>query len=172
MKGQKPLIFALHANSRGFGYVVFDGPFAPYDWGTVSAKGDKNSVSLRKLEKMLDRFAPETLILEEACSVANRSDRIARLYKAIIALCQGRSVDVAIYRLGDIKACFATIGAKTRQEIAEAVARQLPALDHRVPKPRKPWQSESRRMPMFCAAALALTHYQLGTASHCAELFG
>lgn len=172
MMRKKPLIFALHANSRGFGYVVFGGPFAPYDWGTVGAKGDKNSVCLRKLEKMLDRFSPETLVLEEARSVANRSDRIARLYKAIVALCHGRSIDVAIYRLGDIKACFASVGAQSRQEIAEAVARQLPALDHRVPKPRKPWQSESRRMPMFCAAALALTHYQVNTTSLCSELFG
>ena len=39
MKARKPLIFALHANARGFGYVVFDGPFAPHDWGTVIAKG-------------------------------------------------------------------------------------------------------------------------------------
>lgn len=170
MKARKPLIFALHANARGFGYVVFDGPFAPHDWGTVIAKGDKNSVCLRKLEKMLDRFTPETLILEEARSVANRSDRIARLYKAVAALCHGRSIDVAVYRLGSIKSCFASIGAQTRQEIAEAVARQLPALDHRVPKPRKPWQSESRRMPMFCAAALALTHYQLGSATLFDEL--
>ena len=165
MMGRKPLIFALHANARGFGYVVFEAPFSPHDWGTVGAKGDKNSVCLRKLEKLLDRFMPETLVLEEAKSVANRSDRIARLYKAIVALCQGRSIDVAVYRLGDIKACFASIGAQSRQEIAEAVARQIPALDHRVPKPRKPWESESRRMPMFCAAALAMTHYQLGTSS-------
>ena len=165
MTGRKPLIFALHANARGFGYVVFEAPFAPYDWGTVGAKGDKNSVCLRKLGKLLDRFTPETLVLEEAKSVANRSDRIARLYKAIVALCQGRNIDVAVYRLGDIKACFASIGAQTRQEIAEAVARQIPALDHRVPKPRKPWESESRRMPMFCAAALALTHYQLGSSN-------
>ena len=165
MKSNKSLIFALHANARGFGYVVFEAPFAPHDWGTVGAKGDKDSVCLRKLEKLLDRFMPETLVLEEAKSVANRSDRIARLYKAIIALCQGRSIDVAVYRLGDIKASFASIGAQSRQEIAEAVARQIPALDHRVPKARKPWQSESRRMPMFCAAALALTHYQLGSSN-------
>ena len=162
MMPAKSLILALHASSRGFGYVVFSGPFSPYDWGTVGAKGDKNSVCLKKLEQMLDRFSPETLVLEEAHSVANRSERIARLYKAIVALCQGRSIDVAIYRLGDIKSCFATIGARNRQEIAEAVARQIPALDHRVPKPRKQWQSEHRRMPLFCAAAVGLTHYQLG----------
>lgn len=162
MIAKNPLIFALHATSRGFGYVVFEGPFAPYDWGTVGARGDKNGVCLQKLEKMLDRFMPETLLLEEARSVANRSDRIARLYKAIVALCVSRSIDVAIYTLGEVKACFASAGARTRQEIAETVARMIDALGHRVPKPRKAWQSEDRRMALFCAAALVLTHFQLG----------
>ena len=71
-------------------------------------------------------------------------------------------VEVTIFKLRDIKTCFATVGARTRQEIAETVARQIDAFGHRMPKPRKPWQSESRRMPMFCAAALVLTHYHLG----------
>lgn len=159
---KKPLIVALHATSRGFGFVVFEGPFTPYDWGTVIARGDKNAICLQKLEKMLDRFTPEMLLLEEAKSVANRSDRIARLYKAIVALCTSRSIDVAIYTLGDVKACFASAGARTRQEIAETVARLIDALGHRAPKPRKPWQSEDRRMAMFCAAALVLTHFQMG----------
>lgn len=170
MTPKNPLIFALHATSRGFGYVVFEGPFAPYDWGTVTARGDKNATCLRKLEKMLDRFIPETLLLEEATSVANRSDRIGRLYKAIGGLCISRNIDVVIYRFGDIKACFASVGARTRQEIAETVALQIDAIGHRKPKPRKPWQSEDRRMAMFCAAALVLTHYQLGASSLFDEL--
>lgn len=157
-----PLVFALHATSRGFGYVVFEGPFSPYDWGLVTAKGDKNVACLRKLEKLLDRHQPETLLLEEPGSVANRSDRIARLYKAATALSAGRTIDVAVYRLQDIKACFASVGARTRHEVAEAIARQIPAFDHKLPRPRKPWESESRRMALFCAAALVLTHFQLG----------
>lgn len=159
---RNPLVFALHATSRGFGYVVFEGPFAPYDWGTVTARGDKNAVCLQKLEKMLDRFAPETLLLEEARSVANRSDRTGRLYKAIVTLCISRSIDVVLYTLGEVKACFASAGARTRQEIAETVARMIDALAHLVPKPRKQWESDNRRMAMFCAAALVLTHFQMG----------
>ncbi|HEX8300277.1 hypothetical protein [Sphingomonas sp.] len=162
MIAKNPLIFALHATSRGFGYVAFEGPFAPYDWGTVVARGDKNAICLHKLEKMLERFTPETLLLEEAKSVANRSDRILRLYKAIVALCTSRGIDIAIYSLGDVKTCFASAGARTRQEIAETVARTIDALGYRMPKPRKAWQSEDRRMAMFCAAALVLTHFQMG----------
>ena len=162
MTPKNSLILAIHATSRGFGYVVFEGVGAPYDWGTVGARGDKNAICLRKIEMMLDRYEPETLLLEEAKSVANRSARITRLYTAIASMAAHRSIEVAIYTLGQIKTCFAKVGAVTRQDIAEAVGRHIEAFRHSMPKPRKPWQAEDRRMAMFCAAALVLTHYQLG----------
>lgn len=159
MMPKHALVLALHATSRGFGYVVFEGPSSPYDWGMVGAKGDKNAQCLRKIELMLDRFVPETLVLEEATSVANRSVRIKRLYAGIASMAVSRGVEIVIYTLGQIKACFAHVGAVTRQEIAEAVGRHVDALRHRLPKQRKPWQAEDRRMSMFCAAALVLTHF-------------
>lgn len=166
MTPKTSLIFALHATSRGFGYVVFEGPFAPYDWGTALARGDKNAVCLRKLDKMLDRLTPETLVLEAyANSVPQRRDRIARLYRAVASLAANRAIEVVIYTRGDIQACFASVGASTRQEIAEAVARHIDALGHRLPKARKRWQSEHRCMAMFAAAALVLTHYQMGAST-------
>lgn len=167
MMPRHALVLALHATSRGFGYVAFEGPASPYDWGMVGAKGDKNAQCLRKIELMLDRFMPETLLLEEARSVANRSGRIAKLYAATASLASSRGIDVVIYTLGQIKTCFASVGAITRQEIAEAVGRYIDAFRHRLPKARKPWQAEDRRMSMFCAAALVLTHYQLGTEAEC-----
>lgn len=170
MSVRLPLVFAFHASSRGFGYVAFEGPFSPHDWGTVAARGDKNATCLRRLEKLLDRLQPECLLLEERHGVANRSDRISRLYKSITAICVSRSIELAVYRLDDIKACFRSVGAVTRQEIAEAVARQIPAFDHKVPRPRRPWESEARSMALFCAAALVLTHYQLGAQSLLDEL--
>lgn len=172
MMPKHALVLALHATSRGFGYVVFEGPLSPYDWGMVGAKGDKNAQCLRKIEMMLDRFMPETLVLEEATSVANRSVRIKRLYAGIASMAVSRGVDIVIYTLGQIKACFASVGAVTRQEIAEAVGRYFDAFCHRLPKPRKPWQAEDRRMSLFCAAALALTHYQLEVSSECNNLCG
>lgn len=159
------LTFALHATSRGFAYVVFEGPFTPYDWGNVIARGNKNAVCLRKLEMMLDRFIPQTLLLEAyGKGTSLRSDRIARLYRALTAMAAGRGIEVLIYKRADIEACFSTMGARTRQEIAEAVARQIDAFGHRLPKARKPWQSEDRRMALFSAAALVLTHFQFGAA--------
>lgn len=167
------LTFAVHATSRGFGYVVFEGPFTPYDWGNVTARGNKNAVCLRKLDMMLDRFAPQTMLLEAyGRGTALRSERITRLYRALTAMAGGRGIDVLIYKRVDIEACFGTMGARTRQEIAEAVARQIDAFAHRLPKLRKPWHSEDRRMALFNAAALVLTHFQFGAATLFDDLSG
>lgn len=163
MKPRTVFTFALHATSRGFGYVVFEGPFTPHDWGTVVARGDKNAVCLRKLDLMLERFMPETLLLEAFGKGSSfRSERITRLYQAAATMAVSRGIDVHVYLFRDVKACFASVGARTRQEIAEAVGRQIDAFRHRLPKARKPWQSEDRRMALFCAAALVLTHFQFG----------
>lgn len=167
------LIFAVHATDRGFGYVLFEGPFTPFDWGLVFASGDKNAVCLRKIEYLLDRFSPETLLLESfGKGTSLRSERIARLYRSMISLATSRSVNVVVYTRADIKAAFRTVGAVTRQEIAMAVANHIEAFRHRLPKPRRPWESEDRRMALFNAGALVLTHFRLGASGLFEDLAG
>lgn len=153
----KPRLFALHCNAKGFGFVVFEGQ-AAYDWGTVTARGDKNAITLRKLVRLLDRFSPEALVLEES-SGAGRADRIVELHATIETLCRSRNIDVYRYSLPEIQRRFSRVGARTRHEIAEAVVRELDVLSPRLPNPRKPWQSEPRRMAIFSSAAVALTHF-------------
>jgi len=157
MTWHKPRLFALHSGTKGFGYAVFEGE-AIYDWGTVTARGDKNAMSLRKLARLLDRFSPEELVLEEATPGNGRAERIVQLYAAIATLCRLRNIDLYQYSQSDIQRRFCRVGACTRQEIAEAVARELVVLSPRLPNPRKPWQSEPRRLAIFSAAAVALTH--------------
>ena len=171
MKPRNALTFALHATSRGFGFVVFEGPFTVHDWGTVVARGDKNAVCLRKLNLMLERYEPESLLLEAWGKGSSlRSERIGRLYKAISSMTVARAIEVHVFPFRDVQACFRDVGARTRQEIAEMVARHVAALSNRVPKPRRPWESEHRRMAVFCAAALVLTYFRFGADSLLDEL--
>ena len=158
----RALTLAIHPNSRGFGWIALSGPFSPYDWGTVGVRGrDKNVRCLRHIEKLLDQLTPETVVLE-AFDARNskRRTRIANLGHAIVALAQGRIIDVAVYTFKDVQGVFADLGARSRYEIAEAVVRTLSLLSPYLPKRRKAWHSEGWRLSLFCAAALALTHYQ------------
>jgi Holliday junction resolvasome RuvABC endonuclease subunit len=165
MTGAPPpqgLTLALHPIKAGFGWVAFEGPFSPYDWGLVRPHRDKNAVCLRRVEKLLGRFLPDALVLEVFEPPASaRANRIAKLCRAIVALASDRGVEVAIYSRGDVRACFASVGAGTRQEIAEAVARHVDSFRHLLPRKRRPWDDEDRRMAIFVAGALVLTHFQL-----------
>lgn len=156
-------VMGVHPHTRGVGWIIFENPFAPYDWGMVSAKHDKNATCLAKLEKLLDRYAPETLVLENfEREHSARQGRISKLGRSIVAMAHVRGIEISIYDRGQIRACFASVGARTRQEIAEAVGRQVEMLRHRLPPSRKLWQTAAQRLALFMAAALVITHYTLG----------
>lgn len=161
MKRGHPPVMAIHATSRGFGYVVMSGPFSLVDWGTVAAVRHKNATCLARLTRLLDRHDPHTLVIEDPTQGRRRSGRINNLCKAIAALCHGRSIDLASFSRADMQRCYASVGAKGWQDIAEAVGRQLEPLRRLVPSRRKAWQSETRRMAIFMAAAIAMTYWQL-----------
>jgi len=160
---RKPLTIAVQPNARGFGWAAFEGPFAIHEWDLVIFNRDKNAKCLERIEALFARLLPDTLCLEAfGPEVPRRTERVRRLCKGIVALAMDRGIDVAIYTRDQVRSCFADLGARTRVEIAHAVARHHAALGEIVPKRRQAWDSEDHRLAVFSAAALVLTHYQLG----------
>lgn len=156
-------VLGFHPNARGFGWVVFEGPFRPIDWGLVSARKDKNATCLKRLDRLLTRFAPEVLVLEAYDrETTRRARRIARLGVKARKLADGREIETAVYSRAEIREAFAETGARTRREVAEAVARHLEVFRHRLPPVRRPWESEDAREALFAAAAVVLTHQRSG----------
>jgi Holliday junction resolvasome RuvABC endonuclease subunit len=163
----RALTLGIHPTARGFGWIAFEGPFAPHDWSTYSTgSGDnhrKNERCLAKFRKLINRLKPETVVLESFDThSAIRSARIKKLCAEIVALAADQGSYVVVYSRKDIQSCFRHAGAQTRDEIAATVARHVPALRHRLPSKRKSWESEDKRLSIFCAAALVLTHYAFG----------
>ncbi|MEG3148180.1 hypothetical protein U1839_26320 [Sphingomonas sp. RT2P30] len=157
------LVLGFHPSNQGFGWIAFSGPFSIHHWGVSDMGREKNEGCLRKLERLLERLNPHTIVLEayEGTKPA-RSERIVRLCRAVVAMAKDRGIEVAIYARNEIVTCFISIGAKTRYEIASAIARSFEILRDRLPAPRKQWETVHRRMTLFDAAALVLTHYNLG----------
>jgi len=56
---------------------------------------------------------------------------------------------------------------RTKYERAQEVARRFPALAHRLPLKRKPWESEHYSVSVFEALAVAVA-YGSGTPGNCA----
>ena len=161
---RRSITLGFHPTSRGFGWAAFEGPFSVYDSGLFTCQRDKNPKCLRKVEKLLDRLQPDTLVLEAFDKRSSiRSTRIRRLCLSVVSMAAERGLEVAVYSRNDVRACFASVGARTRDEVAEAVSRHVQGLHHRLPKKRGAGDSEDKRLAMFCAAALVIAHCSSGS---------
>ena len=156
------LVLAVYPFSRGFAFVFFEGPGSPFEWGVKEIKEKhKNTKTVDEIKKLIDRYRPEILVIEDtADGGSRRTSRIRKLYRALAHLAAAEYVDLYRYKRNEITQCFASVGARTKHEIAQAIAMQIPAFAHRMPPFRKPWMSEDPRQSMFDAAALALVFYQ------------
>ena len=157
----RELLLAVYPFARGFAFAYFEGPLSPVDWGVKEIHGkDKNARALEALRGLVDLLQPDALVLQDCTGPqARRAERIKRLHKLIGHFAAVQSIDVHAYSRAQVRDCFSKVGARTRFEIAQAIASQVHAFGHRLPPVRKIWQSEDPRMSLFDAAALAMTHY-------------
>ncbi len=158
-----PMVLAIKPIHRGFGWVAFEGPFAPYDWGIAEPATNSVAAAVAAFEKLVKRLKPETLLLEAFEQSPGAGLSLAlKMNTEIASRAVALGLYVEVYTRADVRACFAAVGAWTRPQIAAAVAKHLSAFHHRLPQPRRVWESEDRRMALFAAVALVLTHYQRG----------
>lgn len=154
------LILAIFPSVRGFGFALFHGAWIPIDWGFRHVQGDKNNSAIDKVQKLIDDYAPDTLLLEDhAGAGSRRSARVVALIDDIADLSLGKGITVARYSRDRIRECFAEFGAVTKPEIAQAISRSLPEFPPQLPPERKIWLPEDYRMSIFDAVSLIFTHF-------------
>ncbi len=155
------LVLAVYPFSRGFAFVFFEGPESPFDWGVKELKEKhKNARTVEALRKLITRYRPEVLVVEDTSeSGSRRTSRIRKLYRMLEHVAMAELVEVHRCRRSEIAECFVQVGALTKHEIAQAIAMRIPAFAHRLPPYRKPWMSEDPRQSLFDAVALALAFY-------------
>jgi len=155
------LVLAIHPTSRGFGWVLFEGPLVPVDWGIASAKVNRSTQCMGRFKQLLDQYEPSALILEKfGEDDSQRSERIRSLAQTMRGFANNRDMDTPVYSREEVSAAVTASTKATRHAVALAVAEQLPILQHRLPNARKLWQSEDDRQCLFDAAALGITHYK------------
>jgi hypothetical protein len=72
-----------------------------------------------------------------------------------------KHIDVATYSKEEIASVFEGQGARTKYDIARAIAHMFPELARRLPRRRRIWQGEQYQMAIFDAAAIGVTHLVL-----------
>jgi hypothetical protein len=155
------LVLAIHPTSRGFGWVLFETALKPVDWGLATVRVKRSAESLRRFERLLDRYKPQVVVFEEFGEhPARRADRIQALCHRMIALAGSRGLYTPVYSRDTVRETFEQSGAQTRRDIALSIAEQIEVFRRRLPRARKyQGESEDVRQSLFDAVALALTYF-------------
>ena len=149
----------IFPSAHGFGWVVFEGPLSVVAHGIFSTYKHKQERCLSRIDRLMGRYRPETVVFEAADPTWGRAERIRHLTETMEQLARDRGHDVRVFTRDDVRQTFASEGATTRAGIASEVARRVPALAFRLPKPRRFDDGEAKCMSMYNAAALVLTFY-------------
>lgn len=159
---QSQLVMAIYPNTRGFAYVVFEGPLVPVDWGVSDVRGKRrNTTCIRRIGILLKRYAPDVVILRGGYDLlVKRGRRLNRLVGAIEQLVAKTGISSIQLTRAQIKGAFVHLRPPTRYAIVNSIARYIPDFQSYVPPVRKIWQREDRWMGLFDAAALAFTFYR------------
>lgn len=153
-------IFSVDPMTKGFGYAVLELPFRLVEWGITYITGDKHAAAVLHFEKLLTRFRPDAVVLEDASAPGSRRHyRVRELIAALVKLARERGIAVYTVARTAVLTCFAPVeGRATKHSIAKLLTAAFPELAAQLPPPRKPWESEHERMSVFNALALAMTH--------------
>lgn len=159
--GNYERILALHATTRGFAYVIMDGPGQLTDYGIKHVRVDgKNRNCLAAIEHLIVRFDPHAIVFEDTDEMGGkRSARVKHLYRDIERLAGRAILDTYVYPWQVAFDVFRDGKPATRHDLAVMIAVILPAIKRRLPPKRKAWLPMDPRQALFDAAALGITHY-------------
>ena len=146
---------AIDPYSRGVGFAVLEGPECLIDWGTRTTGRADNAKAARVIDKLIDRFRPDILALEDWDSEgARRCGRVQRLLDRIAAD-EGPRVLVRLITRRETRAIGPLPHTSTKRGRACLLAERFPELQAFLPPVRKPWMPEDDRMAIFDAASFA-----------------
>jgi hypothetical protein len=147
-------VVAFDPTTRGFAYAVLEGSDNLIDWGLVHVLIRSDANILSRVEHILDRSLPDLLVVEDGRGTRRRA-RAQRIISGIEQIAKRRMLSIVRVSRSHVREVLKP--ARTKHDIALALASIFPELGPRLPRPRKPWMSEDERMNIFDAVSLALT---------------
>jgi hypothetical protein len=116
-----------------------------------------------RLASLLLTIRPGILILRKiALSSSRNCPGTMTIQRLTRRLARRSSIRVAFISERKLQACFRAQGANTKYKVASLISREYPELAWRLPRKRKPWETEYRNMSIFDAAALGMTYLTSG----------
>ncbi len=155
-------VLGIYPNSYGFGYALMQGALTVIDKGVIRIQPIDNTEVLTKVKALIKKYEPERVILEDFNG--NRSHKCARVKQLIRSICaylKAHKIEVSQFSREQIRMVFDIWNAKSRYEIAEVIARNIPKLKMLFfDKPKYP-RSETYYFGLFDAVSLCIVFYYL-----------
>jgi hypothetical protein len=150
----------IDVRPRRFGFVVIENSIVLDSGIRVCDKSEFDNCLGQGFDRILNTYKPSALIVRETNGV-HANPRKRKVVAAIKRRTKQHGVEVISIRLATIRHYFARCNAATKYQIAQSVATLLPELAWKLPRNRKPWETEHHRMPIFDAAAVVVVHLAL-----------
>jgi hypothetical protein len=145
---------ALDTTSEGFAFAVLQGNKTLLDCACSEVNKKNPQIWRGRVEKIVARYTPDLLVLPDV-EDSRRGRWAKRFTLDIESFANERGIAVRRVPRREVQERFADSGT-TKHEIALAVTRLFPELISRLPRERKPWMSEDKRMSIFDAVSFAL----------------
>ena len=148
---------AVYPQSRGLAFVVLHGSRELIEWGRYSIRIDKGRQTLSVLRRLIDRFQPNTLVIEDREDPdLHRCKRVRSLLRRIAAEAAKRKLEVFPVTRAQLSYAFRGRNVSSKDDRAVLLAHLFPVLMRRLPPRRELWMSENENMAVFDAMALAM----------------
>ena len=154
-------VIAIYPNRLGYGYVVMESPLKLLHWNMVKSEPANNDEIMAQINQILKTYGPATVVIEDPESkISRKTPRIKALLSRIHASANDQGMATYHYSREEIRKVFTRFEvAKTKYEIAEMIARNIPALEPMLyDKPKYPYY-EKYAVALFDSASLAITHF-------------
>ncbi len=149
-------IVSIELTAPGFAFAILEGPERLIDWGGREVHGDV-SVFLDKFRRLLERYRPDALVLEEPAG-SRRGERGREWLAWAEDLASKRGLGLHTIASEEFR-WRVPLMRKNRHAVAAAIAGQFPQLRPALPDKRRPWQAEPARIAVFVAIARALAAF-------------
>ena len=153
-------VLSIFPTTRSFGFVVFESPQSPLDWGIKETTRKAFGEALESARKLMLRHHPDVLVIEDITETGvRRGVPVRRFYRGAVHVAESLGITVERITRTDIKKAYSHVGARNKHEIAVATATEIEAFRSLLPVKRNGWRTEDRRMALFDAASRGLTFY-------------
>jgi hypothetical protein len=151
-------VLALDVRPQRAGYAAFEGPNLLLDVGLTLLKTRPDTK--RHLTFLIEIYRPDVIVTRKPQHGSRRDHPKTRFtLGSAQCLAERSSITIVQLRESQLREYFGKFGAYTKHQIASFVAHKFPELAHRLPPPRRLWQSERARMSIFDAVSCAVTYF-------------